>query len=112
MLIIRVFTKVLIERLTPVARRVIGGNQSGFIKGRNILEGVVVLHEVLHSLGKGKRKGMIFKIDFEKAYNRVRWDFLEEVMLGKIFPKQWVDWVIVDGSYLPKLTVNLDQRNA
>jgi len=37
------FTKVLIERLTRVAKEVIGGNQTGFIKGRNILEGVVVL---------------------------------------------------------------------
>jgi hypothetical protein len=36
---------------------------------------------------------MIFKIDFEKAYDRVRWDFLEEVMVGKNFSKQWVNWV-------------------
>jgi hypothetical protein len=47
------FTKVLIERLTPVPKEVIGGNQTGFIKGRNILEGVVVLHEVIHSLSRG-----------------------------------------------------------
>ena len=74
------FTKVLTERLTPVAREVIGENQTGFIKGRNILEGVVILHEVLHELARRKGKGMILKIDFEKAYDRVRWDFLEEVM--------------------------------
>lgn len=77
------FTKVLIERLTPVAKEIVGENQSGFIKGRNILEGVVNLHEVLHSLSRDKGNGMIFKIDFEKAYDRVRWDFLEEVLLGK-----------------------------
>jgi hypothetical protein len=34
---------------------------------------------------------MIFKIDFEKAYDRVRWDFLEEVLHGKGFPKKWVN---------------------
>jgi hypothetical protein len=66
------FTKVLTDRLTPVAKKVVGKNQTGFIKGRNILEGVVILHEVLHSLAKDKGQGMIFKIDFEKVYDRVR----------------------------------------
>lgn len=42
----KIFTKVLTNRMVPVAKRVISKNQTGFIKGRNILEGVVVLHEV------------------------------------------------------------------
>jgi mannosylglycoprotein endo-beta-mannosidase len=74
------FTKVLTERLTPVAKEVIGENQTSFIKERNILEGVVILHEVMHPLVRNKSQGMIFKIDFEKSYDRVRWDFLEEVL--------------------------------
>jgi hypothetical protein len=45
-------------------------------------------------LDKGKDKGMIFKIDFEKAYDRVRWDFLEETMKGKNFSDQWINWVM------------------
>lgn len=77
------FTKVLTERLTPVAKDVIGANQTRFIKGRNIVEGVIILHEVIHSLRKDRRICMILKIDFEKAYDRVRWDFLEEVLNGK-----------------------------
>lgn len=88
------FTRVLTERLTPVAREVIGENQTGFIKGRNILEGVIILHEVFHELSRSKGKGMILKIDFEKAYDRVRWDFLEEVMRGKEFPEKWINWVM------------------
>jgi hypothetical protein len=44
------FTNVLTNRLIPVAKKIIGKNQTGFIRGRNILEGVVVLHEVLHEL--------------------------------------------------------------
>ena len=64
----KVFAKVLNNRFTPIAEEVIGGNQSGFIKGRNILEGVVILHEVIHELKSSKKKGLIMKIDFEKAY--------------------------------------------
>jgi hypothetical protein len=37
---------------------------------------------------------LILKIDFEKAYYKVRWDFLEEVMRGKDFPPEWISWVM------------------
>lgn len=52
------------------------------------------MHEVLHELNRSKAKGLILKIDFEMAYDRVRWSFLEQIMLGKGFPQQWVDWVM------------------
>jgi hypothetical protein len=62
-------------------------SQSTFIQGRNILEGVVIMHEVIHELKKSGRKGVLFKIDFEKAYDKVRWDFVKEVLERKGFPK-------------------------
>jgi 23S rRNA U2552 (ribose-2'-O)-methylase RlmE/FtsJ len=46
----KIFTKVLSNRLSQVAKVVVGGNQTSFIKYRNILEGVVILHEVIHDL--------------------------------------------------------------
>lgn len=55
------------------------------MKGRNILEGVVILHEVLHELKRSKAQELILKIDFEKTYDRVRWDFLDQVMIGRNF---------------------------
>jgi hypothetical protein len=44
----KVFPKVLTNRITPMADNLISENQTTFIKGRNILEGVMVLHEVIH----------------------------------------------------------------
>jgi hypothetical protein len=76
-----------------VVRKIIRKNQTRFMKGRNILEGVVVLHEVLHELHRSKARGLVLKIDFEKAYDRVRWDFLEKTMRGKGFPQKWISWV-------------------
>jgi hypothetical protein len=35
-------------------------------------------------------KGVMFKIDFEKAYDKVRWDFVPEVLREKGFPKTWI----------------------
>lgn len=58
------------------------------------MDGVVVLHEVLHELHRSKSTGLVLKIDFEKAYDRVSWDFLEQVMSGKGFPHLWISWVM------------------
>jgi hypothetical protein len=88
------FTKLLTNRLVPVAQNIIGENQTGFVKGRNILEGVLVLHEVLHELRTSRKQGLVLKIDFEKAYDRVNWNFLEQVMKGRGFPDQWIAWTM------------------
>lgn len=50
------------------------------MKGRSILDGIAVLHEVVHEIKVSKEKVFILKIYFEKAYDRVLWDFLEEVL--------------------------------
>jgi hypothetical protein len=55
---------------------------------------VVILHEVLHELRTTKGKGLILKINFEKAYNKVRWDFWEQVLIGRNFHPKWVSWVM------------------
>jgi hypothetical protein len=73
---------------------IIGKNQTWFVKGRNILEGVVVLHEILHELHRSKARNLVLKIDFEKAYDRVRWDFLKKVMRGRGFPNKWIEWAM------------------
>jgi hypothetical protein len=48
----------------------------------------------LHELKNSKSRGLILKLDFEKAYDRVRWSFLEQVMKGKGFPLTWISWVM------------------
>jgi hypothetical protein len=69
-----------------LSEKLISKNQTAFIKGRNIMEGVVTLHEVIHELKTTGGKGVLFKIDFKKAYDKVRWDFVQEVLEGKGFP--------------------------
>jgi hypothetical protein len=67
----KIFTKVATNRITGVAQKVISPTQTAFIPGRNIMEGVVILHETIHDLHRKKKSGVIFKIDFEKAYDKV-----------------------------------------
>jgi hypothetical protein len=63
------------------------------MRGRNILEGVVTLHETIHELHRKKQSGVIFKIDFEKAYDKVRWPFLLHTLRMKGFSPKWISWV-------------------
>jgi hypothetical protein len=47
----------------------------------------VVIHETLHELRRKKRECIILKLDFEKAYDKVSWSFLIEVLERKKNPK-------------------------
>jgi hypothetical protein len=68
----KIFSKLLNDRLTPIADNIISESKTASIKARNILEGVATLHEVLHEIKRFKGQGVLFKIDFEKAYDKVK----------------------------------------
>uniref|UniRef100_A0A8I6Z7X8 Reverse transcriptase domain-containing protein n=1 Tax=Hordeum vulgare subsp. vulgare TaxID=112509 RepID=A0A8I6Z7X8_HORVV len=97
----KIFTKVGTDRLTKMAHSVVQSSQTTFMPGRNILEGVVVLHEILHELHSKKLNGVLFKVDFEKAYGKVKWSFLQQTLRMKGFGDIWrkhVDCFIKKGS--------------
>ena len=66
----KIFTKVATIRLNTVADHVVRPSQTAFMQGRNILDGVTVLHETVNELHRKKLNGVILKIDFEKAYDK------------------------------------------
>jgi hypothetical protein len=90
----KMFGKALTNRLIKVADRLISKNQFAFIKGRFILESMVVAHEIIHDIHKNKESGVILKLDYEKAYDRVSWTFLEEMLTSRGFGNTWVRWII------------------
>jgi hypothetical protein len=81
-------------RLSPIAHRTTSRTQSAFIKGCHILEGIVSLKEIIHETKSKKLRGVFLKLDFEKAYDRVDWKFLREVLLRKGFDPGWVHRVM------------------
>jgi hypothetical protein len=64
-------------------------SQIAFMQGRNILDGVVVLHETVHELHSKKLNGVILKLDFKKAYDKVKWSFLQHTLRMKGFSPEW-----------------------
>lgn len=63
----KIFSKLLTIRLTSIMQRIIAPTQSAFIKGRYILESVVVAHELVHSIHKKGEPGVIIKLDYENS---------------------------------------------
>jgi hypothetical protein len=72
-----------------VADHVVQPLQADFMQGRNILDGVVILHEAVYELHTKKLKGVILKLDFEKVYNKVKWSFLQQILRMKGFCPEW-----------------------
>jgi hypothetical protein len=83
--IFKLISKAYAIRLSPVAHRIISSSQTAFIKGRHIHDGALALYEIVHELCVKKTRAVILKLDFEKAYNRVSWAFLRDVLVRKGF---------------------------
>lgn len=63
--------KVLAGRLKEVLAEIIGESQGAFMEDRQILNGVLVVNEMLHMRLKDKKPGLVFKVDMEKGYDLV-----------------------------------------
>jgi hypothetical protein len=87
----KIFTKVATNRVTQIVQKVISPSQTAFLSGRNIMEGVIVLHETIHEMHRKKQNGIIFKIDFEKAYDKVNWSFIQQTLRMKGFSPTWCE---------------------
>jgi hypothetical protein len=83
--IFKFIAKAYAIRLAPIAHRIVDRSQTAFIKGRGLHEGVLALHEIAHELKVKRLRGLLLKLDFEKAYDRVNWDFLREALTRKGF---------------------------
>ena len=91
----KMFTKVATNIISSVAQKIIRPTQTAFLPGRNIMEGAVILHETTHELHTKKLDGIIFKIYFEKAYDKVKWSFVPQMLRMKGFSKNGADGCII-----------------
>nr|GEY54520.1 RNA-directed DNA polymerase, eukaryota, reverse transcriptase zinc-binding domain protein [Tanacetum cinerariifolium] len=79
----KIIAKILANCLITVLGTLVNETQSAFVTDRQILDGPIILNELVQWCKKKKKKkkqDMIFKVDFEKAYDSVRWDFLDDIL--------------------------------
>lgn len=67
-------------------------NQTNFVRGRNIMDNVVIGQEVIHSMQvkKGQKGWMVVKIDMKKAYNRLKRDFTKDTLEDAKLPPKFI----------------------
>uniref|UniRef100_A0A0A9GRN8 Reverse transcriptase domain-containing protein n=1 Tax=Arundo donax TaxID=35708 RepID=A0A0A9GRN8_ARUDO len=95
-------TKGMTIKIEPFMHKWISKCQNAFIKGRNIMDGVMSLHDILHETKRKNQVGVILKLDFEKAYNEENWDFLFSCLEARGFSPLWQRWIkqVVTGGTL------------
>jgi hypothetical protein len=67
----KILAKVLANRLRLVIGKVISESQTAFVKDRQILDGILIANEAVDEAHKTKKELVLFKVDFEKAYDSV-----------------------------------------
>jgi len=92
----KVITKCIVNKLKRVLPVLISPFQSSFVPGRQITDNVIVMQEVLHSMRRktGCKGWMTIKLDLEKAYERLRWDFIHETLLKMNLPGPLVEVIM------------------
>ncbi|GJS43784.1 putative RNA-directed DNA polymerase, eukaryota, reverse transcriptase zinc-binding domain protein, partial [Tanacetum coccineum] len=76
----KIISKILANRHSKVIGNLISLVQTTFLKRRNILDGPLILNEVMAWYRQRKKALMVFKVDFEKAFDYIRWDYLDLIL--------------------------------
>jgi hypothetical protein len=84
----KIITKILVLRLKPLLPSLISPLQTAFVADRRGFDNVVIAQELIYTLErkKGKLGFMVIKIDLEKAYDRIEWSFVRQILIHFGFP--------------------------
>lgn len=107
----------------PILSRIISPEQTRFVEGKKILDGLVVSQKVVHSLNVKKEEGMMIKLDLSKSYDHLNWNYLK-FLRAFGFCNRWIECVytmisstnfsiLVNGtpSHPFKVSIGLRQRD-
>jgi hypothetical protein len=89
----KIVPRVLANRLELVVENIISKPQNAFIKGRQILDSVLIATECIDSRLGYEVPSLLCKLDIEKAFDHVNWDFFLYSLKMCSFGEKWCKWV-------------------
>ena len=92
----KIISKLIVQRLRPFLDQIISPFQSAFVLGRRGMDNMIIVQELIHtlSLKKGKSGFMAIKIDLEKAYDRLEWNFIRDMLNLFKFPPYLIKLIL------------------
>ncbi|EOY08834.1 Uncharacterized protein TCM_024073 [Theobroma cacao] len=92
----KLLSKILVDRLRPILTELRRNTQSSFIPRLQASDNIIVVQKAIHTMWIMKRKkgALVIKIDLEKAYDRVKWSFLQEVLIEIGLPLNWISLIM------------------
>ncbi|XP_074315503.1 uncharacterized protein LOC141651701 [Silene latifolia] len=92
----KVISKVICNRLVPILPHIVSVTQSAFIKGRDIVDNILICHDLVRLYNrKAYSPRCIMKVNLKKAYDSIEWQFNEQMLRALGFPDRMVNWIMV-----------------
>jgi len=82
--------KVLTGRLQAAFSHIIRPNQTGFVEGRSILDNVFIAQKALGWAEKNNQDLVLLLLDFQKAFDKIKWNFLFTALEKLGFEETWI----------------------
>lgn len=90
----KVISKMLTKRLKLVMDDPIDESQSAYTGERQILDGILIANQTVEWLKKKRVEALLLKLDFHKAYDSIKWSFLQHIMQVMGFGEKWITWIM------------------
>ncbi|KAL9243816.1 hypothetical protein vseg_017658 [Gypsophila vaccaria] len=104
----KTISKILCTRLAKVLPLLISRNQGAFIKGRSILENILICQDLVRMYNRSMvSPRCMFKLDLQKAYDSIEWGFLEQMLMALRFPETFTQLIMTCVSS-PSYTLSLN----
>ncbi|GJU34638.1 uncharacterized protein Tco_1182992 [Tanacetum coccineum] len=88
-------SKIISNRIKDSLTDLVNINQSAFVLGRRISDNILLTQELMHNYHLDRAPPRCaFKVDIQKAYDTVNWNFLRQILTGFGFHTQMVAWIM------------------